>query len=306
MAILITGATGFIGNNLVRRLIEENKEIIAVVRKNSKNRSKLPINSLIKVVEICLDDYDQIDSYINEQIDVLFHLSWNGTRGQDRMDPILQKQNYVKSVDLVKWAIDKGCKKVFLSGSQAEYGRYDQLVDEQTPCIPTTEYGKEKLNLFNESMKICKKNDATLIEPRYFSVYGVDDNEKTMVISILKKMINNEDCSMTKCEQLWNFLHIDDTIDGLIKLMQNDCASGAYNFGSDDTRRLVSYIQEMKDCSNSTSKLHFGAVDYPSTGMVSINPDISKLKSAIGWEPMISFCEGITKMVSQFRENENG
>lgn len=60
----------------------------------------------------------------------------------------------------------------------------------------------------------------TLLEPRFFSLYGPNDYEGTMIISVLKKMLKDLSCDLTECIQIWDFLYIDDAIDALVILIE--------------------------------------------------------------------------------------
>ena len=302
MRVLVTGATGFIGLGIVERLLKGGHKVVSVVRRESKRRKHLPEHPLHTVIERNIPEYDDLASEISGEIDCAVHLSWNGTRGADRDDPVQQRLNHDCSIGLVRWLADTGCKKIFLAGSQAEYGQREGLLSEDMVCSPVTEYGKTKLRIYQDALNICEGRHVTLIEPRYFSVYGARDDKSTMVITTLKKMMDNQDCEFTKAVQMWDFLYIDDAIEALYGLITADCESGIYNFGSGDTRQLKSFILEMKEAAGSESKLIFGAVPYHEKGMVSIAPDVTKLKSSIGWEPKVTFSEGIKRIALALKE----
>ena len=107
-------------------------------------------------------------------------------------------------------------------------------------------------------------------------------------------MINNEDVNLSKCTQLWNFLNVKDAVKALIKLI--DAPSGVYNLGSNDTRVLKDYIYEIKNITNSKSKLLFDTVGNE-VKVVDVNPDISKIKNTIDWKPNYTFERGIKEII---------
>ncbi len=76
------------------------------------------------------------------------------------------------------------------------------------------------------------------------------------------------------------------------------CPNGVYNFGSGDVRQLREYVLEMARITKTGSELLFGAIPYPPTGMVSLWPDISKLKRELHWTPSYSFEAGIVSILS--------
>jgi nucleoside-diphosphate-sugar epimerase len=298
--VVITGATSFIGRHLIKRLLQSDYYIYAIVRPNSKNLSKLETNKNLEIIALDLENSDLISSRIETKCNGFFHLAWDGTRGSARDDYNLQKKNYFDSMKTINSANELGCSIYIDAGSQAEYGLYNEVITENTPCLPVTEYGKWKYKFFQDASKLCKKDGIAFKEPRFFSLYGPDDYEDTMVISMIKKMIKNEDCDLTAGIQKWNFLHIDDAVEGVVKLCEEKCSDGPYNFGSDDSRKLRDFVEVMSTIVASTSKLNFGKISYPTTGMVSIQPDNSKLKNETGWSPAVKFEDGINDIFKQF------
>lgn len=296
MKVCITAANCFIGLPLVKKASSLGWDVVAVVR--SGNPLKDYIGSLpnTKVVELNLEEYSLIGD-IAGQVDCAVLLAWNGTRGQSRLDEKLQKSNYSYNMGAVKSLVEHGCKRIITAGSQAEYGLCNEVITEDSKCMPNTAYGFYKVKLFEEAAAYCREHGVSIKEPRFFSLYGPGDYKNTLIMGNIKKMIAGEECNMTPCTQMWDYLYIDDAVDGLIGLCSKICPDGAYNFGSGDCRMLKAFVYEMKEIINSSSDLNFGALPYTPAGVVSIRPDITKLKST-GWEPKISFSQGIEKILN--------
>lgn len=295
--LIITGATSFIGLNLLNYLLNDYK-IIAVVRPNSQKLEKLPINANLSIVELNLEQYDKLPLIITENIYGFIHLAWNGTRGADRENIEMQKLNYKFSVSALHSALKLNAKIFMSAGSQAEYGLQNNIITENTAPKPVTAYGKSKLKFYEYGMDFCKNNNIRFIEPRFFSLYGASDYEGTLIMSMLAKMLKNEPCDLTDCTQKWNFLNIKDAVAGMKILLESKLVkSGAYNFASKDTRELKSFLLEMKNITKSKSKLNFGAIPHNDSGKYGINPDISKLLNT-GWQPKISFEDGIMEILN--------
>ena len=149
---------------------------------------------------------------------------------------------------------------------------------------------------------LCKTEGVRLIEPRFFSLYGPGDNVDTMIMKTIDRMLKNIPCDLTKCIQMWDFLYIQDAVEAVMQLLENTDVSGVFNFGSGDCRPLKSFVEEMRYVLGSKSELRYGVVPYPDTGMVSIRPNVEKLKQTINWSPKISFPKGIEKTANVMRE----
>lgn len=302
MRIVISGATSMIGAALTNKLLENNHEIIAVVRPNSKKIVVLKKSPSLSIVECNMEDYSELNNLIQGKVDVAISTAWNGTRGTDRNNEELQIENYKNSISFLKATISKGCTKFLTAGSQAEYGLWtksEKLTEEEIPH-PNTQYGVYKFKFYEYAKEYCRSRECKLIEPRFFSLYGPKDYEGTLVISTLNKMLENKPCELTECIQLWDFLYIDDAIDGLVKLVEDDVPEGIFNFGSGYSAPLKKFVDQMKIITNSNSELRYGAISYPATGIVNVNPEVKKLMKC-GWIPKIEFEEGIKRICDSLK-----
>ncbi|MDR2975900.1 MAG: NAD(P)-dependent oxidoreductase [Streptococcaceae bacterium] len=302
--VIITGATSFIGVELVKGLLEQKIEVIAVIRPNSTNKSKLPNHDNLKLIELEMSEYDRLPEFVDSS-DCLFHLSWDGTRGAKRNDKELQNRNYLNSLQTLEAAKKLNVKTFISAGSQAEYGNYNKEIFESTFCVPVTEYGKAKLKFFESARLFCSESDIFFKEPRFFSLYGPGDYENTLIMDMISKMLKNQPIDLTLGIQKWDFLYISDAIKGLIGLATIPCEDGVYNFGTGEVRLLKDFIEETKEIIKSESVLNYGAISYPPTGMVSIWPNVEKLKTLLNWLPQVSFEEGIMKIIASRKNNEN-
>ncbi len=298
---VITGANSFIGYRLCQILAQNGYYVYAVIRKDNKNNLFLSQYGNIKLVYCEMKDYGELGRIINEAIDVGITLAWTGTRGADRNDIKMQESNKEYSLQCIEAFSRLGCKEIITAGSQAEYGPWFETrkVTEDVICHPNTEYGKNKLDFYYKASEYCYKNKMILIEPRFFSLYGDDDSEKTMIVSMIRNMLQNKPCDLTQGIQLWDFLYVDDAIEGLYKLIESPVAEGVYNFGSGISKPLKDYILEMAKITKTRAELNFGVVPYPMTGIVNTNPSIDKLRKAVDWNPAISFSKGIKKVIQK-------
>lgn len=298
MKITVTGASSFIGKKLIEKAVINGHECIAVVRRGKR----ASVQNLIgfektRIVEMDMHEYDNLYREAGDT-DCLINLAWQGTRGIDRQNHEMQEESYKNTMKAIE-SMSLGRPKIIVTaGSQAEYGSSFDIIHESCQALPDTEYGKYKLKLYHAVSDFGKKRAVKIIEPRFFSLYGPGDTDKTMIVSMVKKMLRSEVCNLTESVQLWDFLYIDDAVDALMALIEKNAEGGIYNFASGDCRMLKEFIEEMKAVLQSESVLNYGAVKYPDTGMVSLHPDVTKLKRTAGWSPTVSFSEGI-KMIRE-------
>ena len=304
---VVTAGNSFIGNRLCKALEEEGYYVYAIVRECFDDELFFSDESSIQVVKCDMENYGSLHDLINVHCDVAAALAWDGTRGGARDDAVRQEKNILYTKHFIESMRMSGCDTIVTAGSQAEYGPWnmERKISEDDSCFPNTEYGKAKLKLFNWAKDYCSTSNIRIIEPRFFSLYGEYDFEGTMVISTLRKMLKNEECNLTQGVQLWDFLHVDDAIRGVMALINNKKAYGIYNFGYGVSKPLREYVEEMRKITKSSSIINYGAVPYPPTGIVHTNPDVGKLMHDVGWKPEISFYEGIKRIIERQMRNED-
>ena len=290
--IVITGATSFIGVHLIKEWIKSNCEIYAIVRPNSSNIGRIIKDNKIHIIEADMNDYAR---FVNEipKADFFYHLAWEGARRPYRDDVKIQKKNYAGAVNAMKLAEKLKCNFFLGSGSQAEYGVTNGLVDEDYPCHPDTEYGREKLHAYETLNKMAYKSGIKFIWTRIFSIYGRYDYSGTLIMSSLRKMKNDESIEMTEGTQLWDYLHVVDAAKAMKLFAQTQCDSGIYIVAYGDYKPLNQFVREMKIITESKSELKFGSVPYGSAGPVNLMPNSEKIQKTLNWKPMISFTTGI-------------
>lgn len=296
--IIITGATSFIGVHLIKEWLKHDCEIFAVVRPNSSNINRLPVDEKIKILEIDMTEYDLILSMVTEA-DLFYHLAWEGARVPYRDDIEMQKKNYECAINVMDVAKSLGCKMFLGAGSQAEYGITRGVVDENYPCRPNTEYGRQKLNAGIALAKKAEEYGIRFIWTRIFSIYGQYDYAGTLLMSAIDKMRNDFPIEMTECTQLWDYLHVEDAAYAMVLFAITECPSGVYNIASGKCRPLKEFVEEVHSVLSSESRLEFGAIPYGKNGPVNLEPSIEKIKSYIKWEPRIAFAEGIRMLVER-------
>lgn len=346
--IAITGPTGSIGMALIKKCISEGVRVLAFVNPDSKRLDRIPDNPLVSVIKCgldglsgcCAEDDNSVlvdgDACLTK-CDAFYHFAWAGTFGDVRNNMPLQEQNAAYVLDAVRLAKRMGAKVFIGAGSQAEYGRVEGLLTADTPANPENGYGIYKLKAGNDSRKLCKELGMVHIWTRILSVYGPYDGMGTMIMSTITKLLNGEKPSLTKGEQIWDYLYSDDAANAMFLLGQvgvreynekYDCAvnsdsfekdsgdseencekltsavdGNVYVIGSGIGRPLREYMEIMRDTINPDLELGIGEVPYGPKQVMHLQADISDLKRDTGFNPNYDFEEGIRNTIEYVRNN---
>ena len=306
MNVVVTGATSFLGRALVDRLLKEKHQVFAVVRPGSRNVESLGLKrpGLIRI-ERNLEDLHELVQVIHEPCQSFYHFGWDGSGSENRMKREVQQKNVEDSLKALEGARRLGCRRFLFSGSQAEYGIHKEAMTEGSECRPVSEYGRAKLDFLERARSMTESwrktgiSEMEYIHSRIFSIYGPGDHPWSLVESCLKAFGAGEYISLGECTQIWNFLYLDDCIRALILLMEQEkgSVSGVYNVAAPEgeDRPLKDYIRTLYEVLGSHGSYSFGRRKPNAEGPANLIPDIKKLEKTTGWQPFVSFQEGIRK-----------
>lgn len=301
--VILTGGTGMLGIALIQLFMQKNIEVLVIVRPNSKRRNALPVSEYVKVIECDLKDLLQLKEQITDTYDAFFHFAWDGTFGESRNDVQLQNQNVKAALDAVELAKAVGCTTFLGAGSQAEYGRVDGIkLGPDTPVRPETGYGIGKLCAGQMSRILCQQLGMKHIWVRILSTYGPHDGLHTMVMSGIIKMLNQERPQYTKGEQMWDYLYCEDAARAFYLAAERGVDGSVYCIGSGQVRPLAEYITIIRDTVDPDIEIGFGEIPYYDKQVMYLCADIENLKRDTGFEPEISFEEGVRRTVDWYKE----
>ncbi|MCR5793660.1 MAG: NAD(P)-dependent oxidoreductase [Lachnospiraceae bacterium] len=290
---VITGPTGAVGVALVQRLVKEKVEVLAVCRKGSKRIGNIPKDSLVQVLELNLDELDKLPKMAEGTYDVFYHLGWDGTFGNSRNNMDGQLKNIEYTLAAVKAAKALGCDAFVGAGSQAEYGRVEGKLNAGTPPFPENGYGIAKLCAGQMSRILCEQYEMRHIWLRILSVYGPYDGANTMVMSVMRALMDGNKPKLTKGEQQWDYLYSKDAAKAIYLLGDKGKHGKIYCIGSGKTRPLIEYVEAIRNEVNPKGELQVGAVPYAPKQVMYLCADIEDLQKDTGFEPEYTFEEGI-------------
>lgn len=308
MRAIVTGATGFIGTALCRELLENGYEVVAIIRLGSGKRTKLENlikeqklwNKKLQILELSLDKIQLLADEYHLCADVFYHLAWNGSSGMEREDFEMQYSNIRYTAETLRAAKACGCKKFVGAGSQAEYGVvHDRAKEEETVPKPFMMYGAAKLAAYQMGQVLAKQLGISFVWPRIYSVYGVGENQGTLVNYVMETLKKGEIPQLSSCENMWNFMYITDCVRALRMLGESETAEGIYHVASDDTRYLKEFVEEIRDIVAPKGKLNFGAKQGEPERTFWLEPDVGKI-AELGIKNCTMFKEGIREKVNVF------
>ena len=298
----MTGATGFLGANIARALIEGGHECGALAR-NESGAARLA--ALAPQAAVYYGDLFGSDS-CHEALarfrpDALIHCAWRGVTGAERND-LGQLDNIVASAALAQAAINCGARILIGVGSQAEYGARASAVGEDDPTTPETLYGVAKLATAGAFMALARMEGVRAAWGRVFSLYGPGQDGPWLVPSLMRAFAVGDPLELTKCEQIWEFTHVRDAARGFVSLLESAEAKGAFNVASGAPMRLRDAVLLLRDLVAPGVEPQFGRAPYRPDQVMHLEAKIDRIRAVTGWAPETDLKEGFAETVAAYSQ----
>jgi UDP-glucuronate decarboxylase len=305
MKILVTGGTGFIGNHLCRRLLNEGNYVICLDNNFTgtiDNIKDLLANPNFKFIE-----FDIIKPFYYD-VDQIYHLACPASPIAYQKDPIKTIKTCVDGT-LNAISVANTCKARILFSSTSEvYGdpkispQIEEYWGNVNPIGIRSCYDEGKRIAETILMEYHRKFGLEVRIARIFNTYGpkMNKNDGRVVSNFINQCIKNQDITIYgDGSQTRSFCYVDDTIDGLIKLMNNNETCGPVNIGNPHEITIKNLTEILLQMTNTTSKIVYN--ELPSDDPTKRKPDITKAIKFLNWVPKVDLNEGLKKTIEYFK-----
>ena len=250
--VLLTGATGFLGNILIEKLFEEKYKIFVLARKEEN------IDTIKNKTEIIFTDYslDSLNSVFPKNIDVVIHLAWAGVNGPQKGDVETQQNNIELALKIATVARENEIIKFIGIGTITELA----YLDNQNNSSPSIIYGKYKYECYKRLSVFFKSTNIQFIWLRLANIYGSNNLSGNILGYTFQKLMNNQIAEFGPCNQYYDFVYVDDEIDAIVSFIQDiELINDNYFLGSGSPKLLKDYISTIGKIFNKEHLLQIGA-----------------------------------------------
>ncbi len=277
MHILITGATGFLGQKIVKHLAALGHTVHILGRDTEQLRHMAQQFSVAYTTyDITKDSPHHI--ILPHTIDRVLHLAWGRlNQYNDILHSTIYPSKHLKFLNILR---DKGIKDFTILGTSLEYGLQEGELSENMHCTPVTEYGKGKLALYQNFSKICSHEKLCLRWLRPFYMYADDQAEKTLWGQLLQAHNTQaKEFNMSQGDQLRDYLHADTVAHMITQVsLQND-VQGIMNIGSGQGIPVIALVRKFMQEHHATFTLRRGFYPYPTYEPFAFWANVEKLNS---------------------------
>jgi len=305
---IVTGATGFIGKFLVRELVGEQIETIAVIRSGSKNIDSID-NLPVRIVECNLADLKMLPEIIHDRdIDVVFHTAWQGVSDADARDQEIQLQNLRATLDLIDAMHEMSIGTLVGCGSIHEAEAIAEAAEDKALSNPGYMYKAAKTAAHLMGKIKAGNYGIRFLWPLIINAYGEEEHSSRLINSVIRKIYDGISPALSAGDQYYDFVHVSDVAYALRLTAEKGVDGTNYVIGSGDPRPLKEFLQIVGKTANRFKKgadipLDFGKITGNVVSLPKETFDVAKLRSDTGFMPRIPFEEGIERTARWIMDN---
>jgi UDP-glucose 4-epimerase len=291
--ILVTGGEGFIGTNLVKRLVNKGFEVSVFDKKSGKD----------------ILDYQLLEESI-KWADIVIHLAAIVSIQETIKNPIeSRKINVDATKKIFELCVKHNIEKVIYASSAAVYGdNADLSLSENSVTKPISPYGEHKLQNEKDAKEFSSA-ETSFVGFRFFNVYGPYQNLKSdysaVIPLFIKKFINNDNLKIFgDGEQTRDFIYVEDLVEALIlAINDNKKRNEVFNLGSGEKISINNLVKNLSEIFNKKIEVLY---ENSKEGDIKHSfSDISKIKKELNFSPKFNFELGLQKTIDYLKNTSN-
>jgi nucleoside-diphosphate-sugar epimerase len=280
--VLITGATGFIGQHCLEPLKARGYEVHAVSSANGVHwhQADLLQSGTAKTL---LSEVKPTH---------LLHLAWFVVPGK----LIAAPENFAwvrASMELVQEFAAQGGKRLTVCGSGYEYDwSYGYCSEKLTPAVPNTVYGscKQALNLLVQSF--ASQNALSAAWGRVFFLYGPNEHPQRLVSSVILSLLKGDPAKTSHGKQIRDYMHVQDVADGMVALLDSE-VTGSVNVSSGQATTLREIVLTIGRLVGKPELIQLGAIPARANDTPLVVGENLRLLNEVGWKQQFDLEAGL-------------
>ncbi len=300
MKVLVTGATGFIGSQIVRALLAQGHVVRASERAGANRERLADVDGRIEWVtcDVFAASASQLEALCSG-VEMVVHSAWYAVPGK-YLEAVENLSCVIGTAALTHALADAGVKRVVYVGTCFEYDFDFGWLSETTPNKPASLYAAAKSSARLMCEQIARARGVSFCWVRPFYQYGPHEDARRLVPYVIDTLLRGEEAGLTRGMQVRDFLHVAD-VGSAIAAAATSELTGIVNIGSGQpvtVREIVTTIAGLLD---RESLLKFGARPDNPTDPPFICANTRKLVQGTGWSPHYDLRSGLADTIESRR-----
>lgn len=298
--VFVTGASGFVGACLVRRLLDAGHLVHLLLRKEAR---RWRLEDVMGHAELSIHEGDVADAGdVRAAIDrarpaVVVHLATEGAYEQQNDARRIFDTNVLGTLGVLEASRDAGVRLVVNAGSSSEYGFKSEPFRETDRIDPNSYYAVGKAAQTHLCSYFSRSEDLPLVTFRLFSVYGPWEEPTRLVPTLVRRARAGLDLDMVAPETARDFLYIDDVIDALTAFDRlTDMRGEVFNLGSGRQSSMRDVVEAVQKAVGNESRVNWNKYPARRWDTDCWVGDVSAARASLEWSVRYSLETGIGKL----------
>lgn len=307
--ILVTGASGFVGANLFKKIAAVRDDVFAVVRCN-KNWRLFDVGDE-HIIACDLNDYTATKNLIDSVApQTVFYCAAYGAYSFEEDANLIYRTNFLSISNFVGLLEEKPFAAFIHAGSSSEYGMNCTAPLEYSICEPNSHYAVSKVAVANYLHFMGKQRSFPCVNLRLYSVYGPLEDTSRLIPNLLRYAIAGKLPPLVDPRTSRDFIHIDDVCAAFILAaarIHPGLFGENFNIGSGIKTTIADLADVTRTMFNVATEPKFGSMEARAWDLTEWYSDPSKAIAQLGWRPLINLEAGLRSMavwVEQLSDNE--
>lgn len=234
--VLVTGATGFVGACLTRRLVDAGHEVHLCTRAESDRWRIADLLGDVREHEVNLRDRPSVEKAVRSiEPKIICHLATYGGFASQRESTAIYEVNLLGTVNLLRACEQTGFDLFINTGSSSEYGIKSQPMRESDLLEPIGDYGVSKAAASLFCSAEARETCLPIVTLRLFSPFGPWDDPKRLIPFVIKSFLRGEVPKLSTPASVRDYIFIDDVVDSYLHLIENPPVQGEISTSEADS-----------------------------------------------------------------------
>ncbi len=304
--VVLTGASGFIGANLARRLLEDGHEVHLLVRPGYARWRLEAIHADLHIHEIHLGNEESVAHGVSlSRPDWVFHLAAHGAYSSQTDVRRMIQTNILGTVNLVEASLKVGFEAFVNTGSSSEYGGKDHAPCETEWLEPNSSYAVSKACATQFCRYMAQSRHVHIPTLRLYSVYGPYEEPTRLMPTLIIRGLNGELPPLVNAEISRDFVYMKDVEEAYILAASrpNQEPGAIYNVGTGLCTPMHEMVEMVRRVMGIAVEPQWGSMPDRQWDTKVWVSDNRKIKDTLGWKPHYTVEQGFRRMVAWLREN---
>jgi dolichol-phosphate mannosyltransferase len=294
--IVVTGASGFIGANLFKRLAAHRQDVFAVVRENKGWRLADVHDE--RIIAADLNDRNATKNLIdNIKPRTVFDCVAYGAYSFEENADLIYQTNFLSVVNLVEALAKQGLAAYVHAGSSSEYGTNSAAPKEGDSREPNSHYAVSK-GAVADYLSYVGKQNVPCVNLRLYSVYGPLEDTSRLIPNVLRQGLSGRLPPFVDARTSRDFVHVDDVCDAFVLAaarIHPDIYGQSFNIGTGICTTIGDLAETTRKLFGIAEAPRFGSMEGRAWDLADWYADPGKAEGALGWRATIDLAEGLRR-----------